>query len=195
MVQPQTLHKVIHRLNCWLCRRKVPYRFGIHHCQDEQETEAVYQNLTLPSNCHSVKLDDCALTYVYLKHVNTQTIATYIAFALYRSPVPYVDLVWGCTDRHHRRKGLSTLVRMVPIILALRLKLNLVVSDANQCSGPLLRNQFGFVWNDNEEYVEHIGNLLQWKSSPTAYLDLRNASVQKQTLQALKRIVQTYAKK
>ena len=177
---PDTLSPVIKRVNTWLSKNNTVYTLGIHQCTDTEETESIYTHLTLPSDCHAIKLDDCNLTYVYLRHQASGKVVTYLAFKIFSTPVQYIDMVWGCTGLEHRRKNLSTILRMVPIMMALQLQA-LVVSDANKLSGGLLKKRFGFVYNENGDYQEDIGNLVNWQSSPTAYLDLRQAIVRERT--------------
>lgn len=182
------LLNTLSKINKWLYDCKKDYTIECHRCNDIQKIEEIY-NVTKTSNCPDYKLEDCDTVYILIKDKNNN-ILSYIGFKIFVKPIFYIDILWTCTRTISRRKGLSTVTIMIPIIISLDLGIKIIVSDSNELSGPLLVKKFGFIWNKGEhgygDYIKDIGDLVEWKSSPTSYLDLRNTTIKKNTIRRLK---------
>lgn len=151
----------------------------------------IYDKITIPSKCHSTMLSDCTLVYV-LAMLKGKVVG-YLAFKVFKKPIPYIEIAFSCTEKENRRKGLSVILRLVPMILALDTGINLILSDANEMSGPLLVKKFGFTWNSGDgtgDYIEKYGNLVEWQTSPTAYLDMRDNTVKKNTITLVNKMIE-----
>jgi hypothetical protein len=184
------------KINNWLIKCANPYTVQCHFCEDDKTSEMIYENITIPSKCHDTKLNDCSIVYVLAMYKGK--VASYLAFKIYKEPLPFIEMAWGCTGADSRRKSLSTILRMVPVILALDVGIPLIVSDANDMSGPLLRNKFGFVFNEGDdgdgEYSEEYGNLIEWQVSPSAYLDMRDKNVKERTIDKINSMINSCSK-
>jgi hypothetical protein len=190
--EDEDIIKTVSKINNWLSYCNKEYKLECHLCDDIAETNEIYKNLTIPSKCPDEKLDNCDHMYVYLRNENKQVLS-YIGFKIFKKPILYIDILWGCTDKDHRRKGLSTIILMIPVILALDLNIGLILSDSNELSGPLLEKKFGFIYNGGPkgtgEYIEELGNLVEWQSSPTSYIDLSDDNNKKKTIRIIKELM------
>lgn len=185
------IKETISKINKWLTRCKNPYNLSCHLCEDQKSVDMINKKITTPSQCHDIQLNDCSLVYILV--MKNKKVVGYSAFKIFKQPLNYIDITWLCVDIHNRRKGLSTILCTVPIILALDLNFDLIVCDANQMSGNLLHHKFQFIWNPGQDgdgdYIEDIGNLVEWQSNPTAYLDLRIPDIRKKTVQIITSIL------
>jgi len=185
------IKQTITKINKWLLKCEKSYNIKCHFCKDQKAIDMINKKITKPSQCHDIELNDCSLVYILV--MKNKKVVGYSAFKIFKKPLYYIDITWLCVDTDNRRKGLSTILSAVPIILALDLKFELIVCDANEMSGNLLHHKFQFIWNPGQdydgEYIEHIGNLVEWQSNPTAYLDLRIPDIRKKTVQIITSIL------
>lgn len=187
------IKQTITKINKWLLNCEKSYTITCHFCEDQKTIDMVNTKITKISKCHDIELNDCSLVYILVMK-NNKPIG-YSAFKIFEKPLYYIDITWLCVDINNRRKGLSSILSAVPIILALDLDFKLIVCDANEMSGNLLQHKFQFIWNAGDDgdgdYIENIGNLVEWQSNPTAYLDLRNPDIRKRTIKIINSILST----
>lgn len=151
----------------------------MHMCKDTAQSDLIY-SLIKRSRCHD-QVPNCLYHYV-LAH-SDNVLVSYLSFRIITvGKTKALEMSFSCSHLDYRRKGLSKLLRACAIIVAKRASCKYVISDANELSGPMLRDTFGFEFNAGEdgtgEYIETVADELNWESSPTAVLLLESFDVE-----------------
>lgn len=155
---------------------KCAFQYKIE-CMKVNRKDDIKQMIEM-SKCHSqaesdvIEPDTSAdIINVLAIHKQTGKVASFLSWENYKNKkVKLIYIMWSCTKIDDRRKGLSTLLRMVPIMYGIHHKFDYVVADTNEQSSPLLVNKFGFEYQ--ETYDAKIGNMTNWDISINTKLKL-----------------------
>ena len=127
--------------------------------------------ISLEEDCHQIDhpliYENNTIKTFSVMAVSKKKIVSYLTFSVEKSEISndmFVQINYTCTKMDNRRKGLSTLLRILPIMYAYENGINFVVSDTNAKSSGLLKHKFGFTITDN--YIDKFN----WDAN--AYLDI-----------------------
>jgi hypothetical protein len=143
--------------------------------------EELFEMINNDANeCHKISTDfreligdHTAELYIVLAF-EKEKLASYLAFSIEESENygdNFIMLKMSCTNIDFRRRGLSTVLRLVPLYFAAEQGIQFVASDANKESGALLRKKFGFTVTD--DYLE------QFNYDANSYIDMFSPAAKK----------------
>lgn len=133
------------------------YYFRLYQLEDLE----AFRQLIESSDCHKVPspeiIDDHTIeVFPILMFDKAGQLLAYLTFSVEESayvaePFKFVKIVLTCTGTAFRRRGFSTILRMVPFSYAIWNNIRYIASDTNEASYSLLK-KFGFVRSD--EYIQ-----------------------------------------
>lgn len=160
------IHDIIRKVQDKLdtCFEDNPYSIRCVYTDDYEKIKDIFS--VKENNCHTLdslcskEAKSCFSVVMFMK--DTQEIASYLLFTqnqvsdgskkfLPEGDYPdYIHIEYSCTPIKYRRRGLSILLRYVPILFAMKENMS-ISSDTNRFSTRLLIDKFGFT--KDEDYL------------------------------------------
>lgn len=113
-------------------------------------------------NCTHMENEDDNIIYLLMYYGNI--IISYISYKIYiYNSTRCLYIKYMCTDDNHRKKNIIVLLSCLMFADAINKNIDIIITQVNELSGPLLQKKFGFTYittQDNDFYQKNPIGLL-----------------------------------